>query len=449
MKQITHKQKQKRKSTASKEGVLGVEGLSKQQLTEREMQVYSTVFRRFVAVFCAEDCIVSRTEITIAVGNYETFTLKGMIMLERGWTKYDDYTQKDKILPSLKKGDSVNINFKPTEKETTPPKHYTIETLNNYLKNPFKDEKKAAKEQAESEEGIAGDDSEDYKAIFEGLELGTEATRTGIIDNARKSGYIELKKDVYTILPDGEFLIEVLTHMQINMDKYKTSQLGQALKKVYRGSMTVEESVKLAEEEKCRYHICHISTKESVEIIREAKSRYENISCETAPHYLILCDEDLQEEGRFKMNPPLRAAEDRAALIEGIKDGTIEVIATDHAPHTAEEKSRGLKGSAMGIVGIETSFAICYTHLVRKGVITIEKLIALMSENPRRIFRLGGAMRVGERADIAVFDIREPYTIDPAEFQSMGKATPFEGEEVYGRCVLTLFGGKTVWRENK
>ena len=222
---------------------------SKQQLTEREMQVYSTVFRRFVAVFCAEDCIVSRTEITVAVGNYETFTLKGMIMLERGWTKYDDYTQKDKILPSLKKGDSVNINFKPTEKETTPPKHYTIETLNNYLKNPFKDEKKAAKEQAESEEGITGDDSEDYKAIFEGLELGTEATRTGIIDNARKSGYIELKKDVYTILPDGEFLIEVLTHMQINMDKYKTSQLGQALKKVYRGSMTVEESVKLAEEE--------------------------------------------------------------------------------------------------------------------------------------------------------------------------------------------------------
>ena len=149
------------------------------------------------------------------------------------------------------------------------------------------------------------------------------------------------------------------------------------------------------------------------------------------------------------MNPPLRAAEDRAALIEGIKDGTIEVIATDHAPHTAEEKSRGLKGSAMGIVGIETSFAICYTHLVRKGVITIEKLIALMSENPRRIFRLGGAMRVGERADIAIFDITKPYTIDTNEFLSMGKATPFEGEEVYGRCLLTLFGGKKVWNENK
>ena len=149
------------------------------------------------------------------------------------------------------------------------------------------------------------------------------------------------------------------------------------------------------------------------------------------------------------MNPPLRAAEDKAALIEGIKDGTIEVIATDHAPHTAEEKSRGLKGSMMGIVGIETSFAICYTHLVRKGVITIEKLIELMSENPRRIFRLGGAMQVGERADIAVFDTTKPYTIDTTEFLSMGKATPFEGDEVFGRCMLTLFDGEIVWKENK
>jgi dihydroorotase len=211
----------------------------------------------------------------------------------------------------------------------------------------------------------------------------------------------------------------------------------------------IKRDVAMAEQEGCRYHVCHISTKESVEIIREAKQKCAHISCETAPHYLVLCDADLKEEGRFKMNPPLRAAEDRAALIEGIKDGTIEVIATDHAPHTAEEKSRGLKGSMMGIVGIETSFAICYTHLVRKGVITIEKLIELMSENPRRIFRLGGAMRVGERADIAVFDVREPYKIDTNEFLSMGKATPFEGEEVYGRCMLTLFGGKSVWKENK
>ena len=211
----------------------------------------------------------------------------------------------------------------------------------------------------------------------------------------------------------------------------------------------IKRDVKLAEELGCRYHVCHISTKESVEIIRNAKQSCAHISCETAPHYLVLCDENLQEDGRFKMNPPLRAKEDKAALIEGIKDGTIEVIATDHAPHTAEEKSRGLKGSMMGIVGIETSFAICYTHLVRKGIITIEKLIALMSENPRRIFRLGGAMQVGERADIAVFNITEPYKIDTAEFLSMGKATPFEGEEVYGRCMLTLFGGEKVWNENK
>ncbi len=222
---------------------------SKTQLSEREMQVYSTVFRRFVAVFCAEDCVVTKSEITIAVGDLEAFTLKGMVILEKGWTKYDDYNQKDKVLPALAKGDVVNIDFKPTEKETTPPKHYTVETLNNYLKNPFKDEKKAAKEAAAAEENLEVDDSEDYRAIFEGLELGTEATRTGIIDNARKSGYIDLKKDVYTILPGGEFLIEALTQMQITMDKYKTSELGQALKKVYRGKMTVEESVKLAEAE--------------------------------------------------------------------------------------------------------------------------------------------------------------------------------------------------------
>ena len=218
----------------------------KDQLTEKEMQVYSTVFRRFVAVFCAEDCVVSHSEITIAVGDLETFTLKGMTMLEKGWTKYDDYTQKDKILPALQKGEAVNVRFEPTEKETTPPRHYTIETLNNYLKNPFKDEKAAAKEG----EGEAGeDDSADYKAIFEGLELGTEATRTGIIDNARKSGYIDLKKDVYSILPGGEFLIQSLVAMRINMDKYKTSELGRALKQVFHGTMRVEESVRLAEQE--------------------------------------------------------------------------------------------------------------------------------------------------------------------------------------------------------
>ena len=212
------------------------------KLSPDEMKVYSTVFRRFVAVFCAEECIAEKSEITIKVGEYEEFSIKGTVILQKGWTKYDDYTQKDKLLPKLSKGDTVNINFKPAEKETAPPRHYTIETLNNYLKNPFKEDKAAIDESE-------GDDAEDYKAIFEGLELGTEATRTGIIDNARNSQYIELKKDVYTILPGGIFLIEALLRMNINMDKYKTSQLGQALKRVYRGEIEITDAIKLTEQE--------------------------------------------------------------------------------------------------------------------------------------------------------------------------------------------------------
>lgn len=215
-------------------------------LSEKEKQVYSTVFRRFVAVFCSEECIAEKSEIKIKVGELEEFSLKGTVMVEPGWTKYDDYTQKDKMLPKLSVGDRVNINFAPAERQTTPPRHYTIETLNNYLKNPFKDDKAKAKELEESGEV---DDAEDYRAIFEGLELGTEATRTGIIDNAKKSGYINLKKDVYTVLEGGEYLIESLDRLSIGMDKYKTSELGKALKKVFHGEMTVTDSVKLAEGE--------------------------------------------------------------------------------------------------------------------------------------------------------------------------------------------------------
>ncbi|MBE6703285.1 MAG: DNA topoisomerase III [Ruminococcaceae bacterium] len=215
----------------------------KGELSEKENLVYSTVFRRFVAVFCAEPCIGERTEITIQVGEYETFTLKGLVIAEKGWMKYDDATQKDKILPKLQKGDAVNVDFKPVEKETSPPKHYTIETLNNYLKNPFREEKAAMDEEADA------DDTEEYRAILEGLELGTEATRTGIIDNARKSEYIALNKDVYTILPGGEYLIESLERLQIRMDKHRTSEMGRALKRVFRGEMTVEESVALAANE--------------------------------------------------------------------------------------------------------------------------------------------------------------------------------------------------------
>ena len=218
----------------------------REKLSDAENKVYSTVFRRFVAVFCAEECVARKSEIKIKVGELEEFSLKGTVILEKGWTKYDDYTKKDKILPNLSVGDSVNIDFGPSEKQTTPPRHYTITTLNNYLKNPFKDDKAKAKELEESGEV---DDAEDYRAIFEGLELGTEATRSGIIDNAKKSGYIALKKDVYTILPGGEHFIESLGRLSISMDKYKTSELGKALKKVYRGEMTVEESVNLAESE--------------------------------------------------------------------------------------------------------------------------------------------------------------------------------------------------------
>ena len=204
------------------------------QLSEEEKTVYSAVLRRFVAVFCSEECVVQKTEITVSVGECEDYALKGLMIIEPGWTKYDEAGKNNKILPKLNKGDRVNIDFRPKQKETSPPKHYTIETLNNYLKNPFREEKASAED---------ADDSEEYRAIFEGLELGTEATRTGIIENAVKSKYIELKKDVYRILPDGIYLIEQLSLMGISMDKYKTSELGQALKKVFRGEMSIEDSV--------------------------------------------------------------------------------------------------------------------------------------------------------------------------------------------------------------
>ncbi len=228
----------------------------KEDLTKDQQTVYGAVMRRFVAVFCSEDCVVSRTKIGLKITpdapfEPEEFELKGTVVLEPGWTKYDDSTLKDKMLPPLEKGEAVEVDFKPVEKETSPPKHYTIETLNNYLKNPFRQEKAAAKEQKEDPDAENPEisDAEDYRAIFEGLELGTEATRTGIIDNAKKSGYIELKKDVYTILPAGEFLITSLEQMKISMDKYKTAELGKALKQVFHGDLTVKDSVSLAKDQ--------------------------------------------------------------------------------------------------------------------------------------------------------------------------------------------------------
>ena len=202
----------------------------------------------------------------------------------------------------------------------------------------------------------------------------------------------------------------------------------------------IERDLRLAEETGCAYHVCHISTKESVELIRQAKARGVDVTCETAPHYLVLCDEDMQEDGRFKMNPPLRSREDKEALIEGIKDGTIDMIATDHAPHSAEEKGRGLEKSLMGVVGLETAFPMLYTELVTKNIITLDRLVELMSFKPKERFG------IDTNNDFAVFDISEAYKIDPEDFLSMGRATPFAGREVFGRCLLTVHNGKVVYK---
>ena len=204
----------------------------------------------------------------------------------------------------------------------------------------------------------------------------------------------------------------------------------------------IKRDIELAEKIGCSYHVCHISTKESVEIIRQAKARGVDVTCETAPHYLIFCDEDLQEDARFKMNPPIRSKEDRDALIEGILDGTIDMIATDHAPHSAEEKSRGLADSPLGVVGLETAFAMMYTHFVKTGRMSLDKLIELMSTNPRKRFGLPSAE---ENMDYSLWEIGTEYTVDPADFASMGKATPFAGMKAYGRCLFNVAGGKTVW----
>lgn len=202
----------------------------------------------------------------------------------------------------------------------------------------------------------------------------------------------------------------------------------------------IERDLRLAEETGCAYHVCHISTKESVELIRQAKARGVDVTCETAPHYLVLCDEDMQEDGRFKMNPPLRSREDKKALIEGIKDGTIDMIATDHAPHSAEEKGRGLEKSLMGVVGLETAFPVLYTELVMKNIITLDRLVELMSFKPKERFG------IDTNNDFAVFDISEAYKIDPENFLSMGRATPFAGREVFGRCLLTVHNEKVVYK---
>ena len=207
----------------------------------------------------------------------------------------------------------------------------------------------------------------------------------------------------------------------------------------------IARDLELVRETGCGYHVCHISTKESVALIRKAKEEGLDVSCETAPHYLLLNDSMLQEEGRFKMNPPIRSEEDRQALLEGLRDGTIDIIATDHAPHSAEEKSKGLPGSLMGIVGLETAFPLLYSHLVLDGEITLQQLIEKLSINPRKRFGLPETLAEGKPADFTVFNLNESYSIDPNTFLSKGRSTPFEGWTVQGRCVMTMAGGETAY----
>lgn len=208
----------------------------------------------------------------------------------------------------------------------------------------------------------------------------------------------------------------------------------------------IERDCHLAEKTGCQYHVCHISTKESVDIIRKAKARGVRVTCETGPHYLTMCDEDLQEDGRFKMNPPLRAAQDKQALIEGVLDGTIDVIATDHAPHSEEEKSKGLEKSAMGVVGLETAFAVLNTKLVKTGIITLEKLVEMMSVRPREIFGIdGGEIKEGAVANLALLDVDKEWIVNPDNFVTMGRATPFEGWKLQGENLLTIYRGEIVY----
>ena len=208
----------------------------------------------------------------------------------------------------------------------------------------------------------------------------------------------------------------------------------------------IARDLRLSKETGCRYHVCHISCQESVELIRAAKADGVDVTCETAPHYLILTEEDLQEDGRFKMNPPLRTRVDRDALRAGIADGTIDMIATDHAPHSTAEKARGLKDSAMGVVGLETAFAACYTHLVKTGIISLERLVALLHTAPHSRFGIGTQLSEGQPADLTIFDLARTWVVDPNTFLSQGHATPFAGMKLYGTCMLTMVGGRIVWQ---
>ncbi|MEG2274472.1 MAG: amidohydrolase family protein, partial [Clostridia bacterium] len=215
-------------------------------------------------------------------------------------------------------------------------------------------------------------------------------------------------------------------------------------------SKQIERDIELVKETGCRYHVCHISTKESVQLIRQAKASGLTITCETAPHYLVLTDMEIEDDGRFKMNPPIRSREDRDALIEGLADGTIDIVATDHAPHSAEEKSKGLKGSLNGVIGLDFAFAVLYTKLVLSGKLSLNRLIDAMSIAPRRIFRLPEVkIEEGYPADIAVLDLNRKWTIRGQDSLSKGHSTPFEGMEVQGKNMYTILDGDMIWKNQK
>ena len=211
----------------------------------------------------------------------------------------------------------------------------------------------------------------------------------------------------------------------------------------------IARDLELAKRTGCKYHVCHVSAKESVELIRRAKAEGVDVTAETGPHYLTMNDMDLQEDGRFKMNPPIRSEADREALVEGILDGTIDMIITDHAPHSAQEKSRGLEKSLMGVVGLECAFAVLYTGLVKGGILSLEKLLDLMHTAPARRFGVGTPIAVGQPADLTVFDLEKKWTVDPEQFLSLGRATPFQGWEVQGACKMTFIGGEIAWQEDE
>lgn len=210
----------------------------------------------------------------------------------------------------------------------------------------------------------------------------------------------------------------------------------------------IKRDLELAQLTGCRYHVCHISTAESVDLIRRAKDRGVRVSCETAPHYLALCENDMMEDGRFKMNPPLRSSADRDALIAGLNDGTIDAIATDHAPHSPEEKSKGLEHSAMGISGLETAFPVLYTYLVMSGKVSLQRILEALTSSPRKAFGLPPVLEEGAAADIAIIDTRTEFTIDSSRFLSLGHSTPFEGKRVQGKVLMTIKDGVAVWKDN-